>query len=189
MKKKILFLTAAFLLSVTAFAQTGLDAVLPVRGLAIAAPQPEHVDEFVAFIRDELIPLKVNTLLLRVDYNYQYESHPELRNEKALSKADVKKLVAACREGNIRLIPQINLLGHQSWAESLENLLKVYPEFDETPHIEMPEEYKWPNDDGLYCKSYCPLHPDVHKVVFALVDEIVAVFEADAFHAGMDEVF
>jgi hypothetical protein len=53
----------------------------------------------------------------------------------------------------------------------------------------MPEKYVWPNEDGLYCKSYCPLHPEVHNVVFALVDEICDVFEADAFHAGMDEVF
>jgi N-acetyl-beta-hexosaminidase len=53
----------------------------------------------------------------------------------------------------------------------------------------MPEKYKWPNDDSLYCKSYCPLHPDVHKIVFALVDEICDAFETDAFHAGMDEVF
>jgi len=29
----------------------------------------------------------------------------------------------------------------------------------------------------------------VHKVVFALVDEICDAFHADAFHAGMDEVF
>ncbi|WP_211229819.1 family 20 glycosylhydrolase [Olivibacter sitiensis] len=53
----------------------------------------------------------------------------------------------------------------------------------------MPEKYTWPNPDGLYCKSYCPLHPEVHNVVFDLVDEICSVFEADAFHAGMDEVF
>ena len=53
----------------------------------------------------------------------------------------------------------------------------------------MPEKYVWPNDDYLYCKSYCPLHPDVHKVIFAVVDEICDVFEADAFHAGMDEIF
>jgi hypothetical protein len=65
----------------------------------------------------------------------------------------------------------------------------VYPQFDETPHVKMPEKYVWPNEDGLYCKSYCPLHPDVHKVVFELVDEICDVFETDAFHAGMDEVF
>ncbi len=41
----------------------------------------------------------------------------------------------------------------------------------------------------LYCKSYCPLHPGVHKIVFALVDELLDVFEASDFHAGMDEVF
>jgi hypothetical protein len=67
--------------------------------------------------------------------------------------------------------------------------LEEYPEFDENPSVKMPEEYKWPNEDGLYCKSYCPLHPGVHEVVFALMDEILEVFEADAFHAGMDEVF
>jgi hypothetical protein len=69
------------------------------------------------------------------------------------------------------------------------NLLRVYPQFDETPHVQMPAEYKWPNADGLYCKSYCPLHPDVHRIVFDLVDEICDVFETNAFHAGMDEVF
>ncbi len=53
----------------------------------------------------------------------------------------------------------------------------------------MPAEYEWPNEDGLYCKSYCPLHADLHEVVFALVDEIMVAFEADAFHAGLDEVF
>jgi sarcosine oxidase delta subunit len=53
----------------------------------------------------------------------------------------------------------------------------------------MPETYQWPNEDDLYCLSYCPLHPGVHTVVFALVDEIMNVFEAKTFHAGLDEVF
>ena len=163
--------------------------ILPVRGFCIAAPLPENVNEFVKFINEELAPRLVNTLILRVDYNYQYESHPELRDSVALSKQDVKKIVAACRKNNIRVIPQVNLLGHQSWAGKVGNLLKVYPQFDETPDVKMPEHYVWPNADGLYCKSYCPLHPDVHKVVFAIIDEICDVFETDAFHAGMDEVF
>lgn len=51
------------------------------------------------------------------------------------------------------------------------------------------EKYAWPNPDKLYCRSYCPRHPKVHEVVFALVDEVCDAFEADAFHAGMDEVF
>lgn len=166
-----------------------IDSIIPVRGLCIAAPRPAELDAFIKFIDDELAPRKVNTLILRVDYNYQYKSHAELRDSVALSEKEVKKLVTACRRNKINIIPQINLLGHQSWAGTIGNLLKQYPEFDETPLVKMPEKYVWPNPDGLYCKSYCPLHPDVHKVVFEIVDEICDVFEADAFHAGMDEVF
>ena len=165
------------------------QAELAVRGFCIAAPSPERLDDFVKFIDEELAPRGVNTLVLRVDHSYAFKSRPELRGDNPLSKKEVKQLVAVCQKHNIRIIPQINLLGHQSWAGQVGKLLEVYPQFDETPHVQMPEEYAWPNADGLYCKSYCPLHPEVHDVVFDLVDEICEVFEADAFHAGMDEVF
>lgn len=170
-------------------AQSKIDTLLPVRGFCIAAPQPKQLDTFIRFINEELATRQINTLILRVDFNYQFESHPELRDSIALSKKEVKRLVQACQKNKIKIIPQINLLGHQSWASTTYNLLKVYPEFDETPAVKMPEKYVWPNADGLYCKSYCPLHPDLHKIVFALVDEICNVFESEAFHAGMDEVF
>ncbi|MGC4038212.1 MAG: family 20 glycosylhydrolase [Chitinophagaceae bacterium] len=166
-----------------------IDNLLPVRGFCIAAPTPRNLDSFIVFINQELAPRKVNTLILRVDFNYQYASHPELRDSIALSKEDVKKIVASCRGNKIRLIPQVNLLGHQSWASHTNKLLAQYPQLDETPWVITPAKYKWPNDDNLYCRSYCPLHPDVHAIVFSLVDEICDVFETDAFHAGMDEVF
>ncbi len=162
---------------------------LAVRGFAIASPRPSGVDSFVTFIKKELIPRHVNTLVLRVDYNYQFKSHPELIDSFALSEKEVKKIVRACKQGNIKIIPQINLLGHQSWANHTGKLLQVYPEFDETPWIQMPAKYVWPNEDNLYCKSYCPLYPRMHEIIFDLIDEICDVFETDAFHAGMDEVF
>ncbi|WP_199193275.1 family 20 glycosylhydrolase [Blastopirellula marina] len=162
---------------------------LPVRGLCVQAPSKRGLDRFVQFVDEQLAPRGLNTLVLRFDYNFEYESHPELRGRNPLSLDDVRKIVNVCREHEIQLIPQVNLLGHQSWAGSLGNLLRVYPQFDETPHVKMPQDYKWPNPDGLYCKSYCPLHPEVHTVVFDIVDEIVATCQATAFHAGMDEVF
>jgi hypothetical protein len=189
---RLFFLLATFtisLFSTLTVAQAKIDSLLPIRGFCIAAPQPKQLDTFIKFINEELAPRQVNTLILRVDFNYEFDSYPELRDSIALSKREVKKLVKACRQHNIRLIPQINLLGHQSWASKTTNLLRVYPDFDETPQVKMPEKYVWPNEDGLYCKSYCPLHPGVHAVVFALVDEICDVFETNAFHAGMDEVF
>jgi len=161
----------------------------PVIGLCIAAPDPGHLESFLSFMEKTLAPGGINTLVLRVDFNYAYRSYPNLRDEGALSEAEVKKLVTTARKNGITLIPQINLLGHQSWASRMGKLLEEYPEFDENPSVKLPEDYKWPNPDGLYCKSYCPLHPEVHGVVFALVDEIMEAFEAEAFHAGMDEVF
>jgi hypothetical protein len=189
MFRKFTVLTTLFLAALCLNAQSSINEIMPVRGLSIAAPGPKAVDQFVTFIDEELATRDINVLILRVDYNYQYTSHPELRDSVALSEQDVKKLVAVCGEHGIRIVPQINLLGHQSWAGRTLNLLKVYPEFDETPSVLMPEEYEWPNEDGLYCKSYCPQYPGVHKIVFELVDELLDVFEASDFHAGLDEVF
>ncbi len=170
-------------------AQTSVDSLLPTRGFCIDAPTPQTVDSFVTFIVKELAPRKVNTLLLLIDYRYQFTTHPELRDSNALSKTDVKKIMKACRDNHIRVIPQINLLGHQSWANTPGKLLNTYPQFDETPWIKFPADYKWPNADNLYCKSYCPLVPGLHEILFAVIDELCEVFETDAFHAGMDEVF
>jgi hypothetical protein len=185
----LIFLLAILFISKVGFSQQANDNRLPVMGLCIGAPETSEVEAFCKFVEQELVPRKLNTLILRVDYGYQFESHPELREISSLSKSDVKKIVSVCRKNQIQLIPQINLFGHQSWDVHVTSLLRVYPELDETPNVKMPEKYTWPNPDGLYCKSYCPLHPDVHRIVFDLVDEICDVFEADAFHAGMDEVF
>ena len=171
------------------FSQEKIDSLMPVRGLCLGVPRPAEVDNFIQFIKKELKPGKINTLILMIDYKYMFESHPELRDSGALSKDEVKKIVQACRDNGIKIIPQINLLGHQSWANKPGMLLSVYPELDETPDIKMPEKYVWPNADKLYCKSYCPLNPKLHKIVFDVVDEICNAFETDAFHAGMDEVF
>ena len=174
-----------------------IDRVLPTRGLAIGAPSRDGVDAFCKFIEEEMAPAHFNILIVRIDWNYEYECYPQLRDPNPLTKADIKKIVAVCKKHNIQLAPQINLLGHQSWAGTTYALLREFPEFDEAPHIrteDYNEKYAvngrpQPQPDMLYCKSYCPLHPQVHDVVFALVDELMEVFEAHWYHAGMDEVF
>jgi hypothetical protein len=120
--------------------------------------------------------------VLEFNYRYQFQKHPEVADANALSRDDAKRLAAACHAAGVRLIPGINMLGHQSWAKTTFGLLRAYPDFDETPG-------RYPNNEGIYCRSYCPLHPKVHDVLFALIDELAGACEADAFHAGMDEVF
>jgi hypothetical protein len=154
----------------------------PIRGLHLAAPKADELTLAVKFIQEALPKEGVNVLVLEFNYRYQFSKRPEVAEPGALSRDDVKQLVAACRKAGVRLIPQINLLGHQSWAKNTAALLRAHPEFDETPG-------KYPGNEGIYCRSYCPLHPQVHDVVFDLIDELAEACEADAFHVGMDEVF
>ena len=163
-------------------ARSATTPLLPVRGLHLAAPKPADLPLCLRFIREALPKEGVNVLVMEFDYRYQFKSHPEVVDADALSKSDVQAIATATRESGVRLIPLINLLGHQSWARQTFGLLRSHPEFDETPG-------KYPNNQGTYCRSYCPLHPDLHKVVFDLVDELASVCEADAVHVGMDEVF
>ncbi|HKI68508.1 MAG TPA: family 20 glycosylhydrolase, partial [Verrucomicrobiae bacterium] len=46
-----------------------------------------------------------------------------------------------------------------------------------------------PDPKTDYLRSWCPQNPQVNQVVFDLIGEIAAAFDADAFHVGMDEVF
>jgi hypothetical protein len=190
--KNLLLLLSLTALTFSAIAQPALDETLPVRGLSISAPASADVDDFVRFIDRELAPAYFNMLVLLVDWSYAYETRPELAGK--LTKADVKKIVAVCRKHNITVAPQINLLGHQSWGQTTGKFLTVYPQFDETPHINLAESKvlgnggDWKDPDFFYCKSYCPLHPEVHEVLFDVIDEITDVFETNWFHAGMDEV-
>lgn len=172
--RRILF---CLLLATAAFA-----AELPVRGLHLSAPKPDEVPLLARFIQDALPKEGVNTLILEVNYQYRYLRRPKVADADALSRDDVKQMLAACRKAGVRLIPMINCLGHQSWAKKTFGLLRSHPEFDETPG-------KYANNEGIYCRSYCPLHPAVHDVLFDLIDELSETFEADAFHVGMDEVF
>jgi hypothetical protein len=124
----------------------------------------------------------VNALILEADYNFEFKTHPELSSPGCVTHARAHQLAAEARRLGIRLIPEINCLGHQSWSKKTLSLLERYPAFDETPG-------QFPNNTNIYCRSWCPQDPEVNKVVFALVDELVNAFETDAFHAGMDEVF
>lgn len=124
----------------------------------------------------------MNVLIVEIDYNFAFVSHPELRDDTFLTREEAAHLTEVCHQHGVRLIPQFNCLGHQSWAKDTFPLLRVHPEFDETPG-------KYPNNDGIYCRSWCPLHPGVNAVAFDLMDELADAFQADAIHIGMDEVF
>lgn len=151
-------------------------------GVHFLSPGRQGLPLLKRVIEESLAPMGVNVVILEVNYGFEYESHPELRQSGGLSREDVRQLRALCARHGIRLIPQFNCLGHQSWAENTFPLLIEYPQFDETPQIPL-------NNPDIYCRSWCPLHPEVNEVIFDLMDELIDAFQPDAFHVGMDEVF
>lgn len=179
-----------FLLTVsTVLLATGFPCVvfgapqdLPIRGLHLMAPSPDDVPLLVDFIEKDLAKEGVNTLILEINYQFEFTRYPQLRGDKALSRDQVKSIVTACKKAGIELIPQFNCVGHQSWAKNTFPLLTEFPEFDETPG-------KYPENEGIYCRSWCVRHEKVNEVVHPLLEELAEAFEATSFHIGMDEVF
>jgi hypothetical protein len=137
----------------------------------------------------KLAELGINVVIFEVDYNFAFQSHPELRRGKnPITKPAARKLAEVCRKSGVRLIPEFQSLGYQSWAKETFPLLTVYPQFDLTPGA-FPDNQGKIGHLNFYCREWDVLNPEVYKIVFALLDEIIDAFAADAIHVGMDEVF
>lgn len=181
----------------TGLVLAGLGFLLLVAGCRTRPPAPPTAEAWrgvhlSAVSDDDLTALEgqlpklaavgVNALVLQTDYHFDFQSHPELRDHPFITKAKAREFAAAAKTAGIRVIPELDCLGHQSRHTTTFPLLAKYPQFDETPG-------QFPGNKGIYCRSWCPLNPGVNQVVFALIDELVDAFQADAFHVGMDEVF
>jgi hypothetical protein len=130
-----------------------------------------------------LAGMGINVLILEVNYGFEFKSHPELRMGRTpITRDGARGLVKICRENDIRLIPQFNCLGHQSWKKQTFPLLAKYPELDMTPGA-------FGDNEGIYCREWNPLNPKVYEIVLPMLDELIDAFDADAMHVGMDEVF
>lgn len=151
------------------------------RGVHLMVYSDQQLDNLVQQV-PTLAKAGVNALILEVDYSFQFKKRPEMAAPNGISREAARRVSDACWKAGIRPIPQINCLGHQSWAKATGTLLTQHPEFDETPG-------QFPENEGIYCRSWCPQHPDVNPLVFDLIDELTDAFQADAFHVGMDEVF
>ncbi|MFC1563623.1 family 20 glycosylhydrolase [candidate division KSB1 bacterium] len=125
----------------------------------------------------------INLLVLEIDYNFQFRSHPELRRgSDPVSKDGARKFAQVCREHDIRLVIEFQSVGHQSWAKETFPLLTEYPQFDLTPGV-------FPNNENIYCREWDVTNPEVYTIAFELMDELIDAFETDGIHVGMDEVF
>jgi hypothetical protein len=123
-----------------------------------------------------------NTVVIEVNYSFEFQAHPELRKQNFITRKTAHALAVAARRNGLRLIPEFNCLGHQSFGGRAEPLLRVHPEFNETQSQSLTNKH-------IYCLEWCPSAPGLDEIIFSLIDEIAAGFEATAVHVGMDEVY
>ena len=98
------------------------------RAVHFLSPGKNGVDALKRAIEQELAPMGVNVIIFEPDYGFEFKSHPELAKKGGIDAEDARELVAVCRKHGIRLIPQFNCLGHQSWAKETFPLLIKYPQ-------------------------------------------------------------
>ncbi len=138
-----------------------------------------EMDAFIRVIEEVLAPNGINTVIMEMS-GYTFECFPEYSTGD-VTKEDVYRVKAVCDKYGIRAIPLFSCLGHQSahWP-----LFAAHPEFKENPII--PLDAKWPD---IYCHSWCASNMDIYDYVFPMIDELIEVFQPEAFHLGLDEVF
>ncbi|MBQ8393506.1 MAG: family 20 glycosylhydrolase [Clostridia bacterium] len=166
------------------------------KGIVLTSPLSEEIDDVIKFIDEYLAPRGFNMIVIQVRYRYQFSSHPEVWGYDPLSAENVKKLLEVCRKNNIKLVPKMNLIGHQSGfhneptdgilhghnavlSDICDGLLRAYPHFDEQCGIK----------EILYSRSICLSSREAKAVVCELIDELMDVFEANMIHIGCDEAF
>ena len=167
-----------------------------IKGIVLTAPLSEEINDVIKFIDEYLAPRGFNMIVMQVRYRYQFKRHTKVWGYDPLSLSDVKRLLAVCRKNNIKLVPKMNLIGHQSGfpneptdgilhghnevlADISDGLLRAYPDFDEQCGIK----------EILYSRSICLSSKGAKIVVCELIDELMDAFESDTIHLGCDEVF
>lgn len=173
------------------------------RAIKIYLPKREEIPFFGQLMHMCMV-FGLNTCVIEVGGAMEYERHPEInegwvryaaemyeyngktmhanhtppfgRNsihiENAgggfLTKAEVRALVDTAASYGIEMIPELPLLSHSDY------LLASHPELAEM------------KDDPIPC-CYCPSNPDVYKLTFDLLDEVIEVFRPRTVHVAHDE--
>ncbi|WP_428387027.1 family 20 glycosylhydrolase [Mucisphaera sp.] len=100
----------------------------------------------------------------------RFDSLPEAASRNAYSKQQLSELLAHATARGIKVIPELETLGHTRYITRARADLAELSENDEV------------------FTSLCPVHPQSREIVGSLIDEVCELFESELVHAGLDEV-
>ncbi len=123
--------------------------------------QSEFIDKLYA-------PGKINTLFIECEYA-AWDSLKSIKQDWAMSKADLKALVEYAQANYMEVIPLFQSLGHCEWL------------FKNGQNVDLAE-----NPGTL--NVYNVRNPKVHELMTSVLDEVVELFQPSMLHIGHDEV-
>lgn len=146
----------------------------PERGLMIDCGRAFYsLAWFEARIR-EMSDLKLNLLHMHFSddqgFRIQSDSHPEVTTKPALSKDDVRQLIAVARKRHVTVVPEIDMPGHMTAA------LRAHPELQLTD----ADGQKQPDKLDVTM-------PAARAFAADLLREYSALFPGPWWHTGADE--
>ena len=181
------------------------------RMIKLYLPSEENIPFFKELI-DLCVYYGYNTVMLEVGGAMEYHSHPEInegwraysressdhinhrgknpyfpfRSEDSyylknsihcenagggvLTKERVRELVQYCKERYLEVIPEVPSFSHSDY------LL--------TRHHELAER-----QEDMYPDAYCPSNPESYRLLFDIMEEIIAVFAPKRMNIGHDEAY
>ncbi len=159
------------------------DRSIPFLGFHTILHKHEGVEGLLRVIEEVMVPEGLNTLVLEM--RYQFECFPQYAAG-TVTKEDAGRIADLCEKHGIRLVPLLPCLGHQSMDPPGTPLpiLQDHPEFMETPDVD--PNATWPD---IYHHSWCASNDGIYDYIFPMIDELIEVCRAGAFHVGLDEVF
>ncbi len=146
------------------------------RGLMVDVGRKYFTPEWLEERIRELSWLKMNTLHLHlsdnVGFRVELDSHPDIVDDPALTKADVAHLVEVAEQYHVTLIPEIDSPGHLDAALSTR------------PDLQLVRA-----DGSVYAGHLDYSKPEARQFTKDIIGEIADMFPGPWFHIGGDEYY
>ena len=143
-----------------------------LRGVCLRTIPPDPAKHIMHTL-EALAALKINWVSLEMDRYFPFEKTGIPKPRHALTKAELRRIVALCRKLHIDVCPSLQVWSHCRWMTG-------HPDWDKMKEG-VPQKEWW-------CQP-CPENEEAFRVTEAAIDEYIEVFQPKEFSICLDELF
>lgn len=143
-----------------------------IRGVCIRTIPPDQAKHIMHTLK-ALSALKINCVCFEMDRYFPFETTGIPKHPKAMTKAELREIVALCRKLHINVCASLQVWSHCRW-------MTKHPDWDKMKEG-VPQKEWW-------CQP-CPENEEAFKLTEAAINEYIEVFQPQEFSIGLDELF